>query len=470
MQLVAQLACALHWFDPLVVDRRAPPAPGARARGRRRGARRRRPRHPLRRGSARDRRRAPRPLSPWAWPSRRSSRRASRPSCRPGPARGPLSRSRAALLAVVQRGRPPRGRLRHSPRRPTPRPPCRRRRSGRAGRGLDPRSAPPADRRRGARSHGRRVAAVRGRILVLDPATGEILANAGRARRRARRRGGAARLHHRLDAEGGHPRRRARGGRGAPRPIASTAGRASARTARRSSTTRGAYGTLTLAGDAGGLDQRGLRQGLRPPRRRPARAVAAALPLRRGARRGAACDAHRGSFEGAMIAIGGTITASPLQMAAAYAAIANGGAYVAPTLARRTAPPPARPSSEPETARTVMAMLEAAVNGERATGKDARIAGAARRRQDRHRVVGPAGRRRGPVRELRRHRPRGPAALRHPGGRRGAARGRGRAEPRPPRPSPASLPGRSRGGDVASTRCAADTRCTLARAALASAP
>ena len=82
------------------------------------------------------------------------------------------------------------------------------------------------------------------------------------------------------------------------------------------------------------------------------------------------------SYEGAMIAIGGTITATPLQMAAAYAALANGGAYVEPTLSRRVAPPARETIVRPETARTVIGMLEAAVNGERATGKDARIAGA----------------------------------------------------------------------------------------------
>lgn len=82
-----------------------------------------------------------------------------------------------------------------------------------------------------------------------------------------------------------------------------------------------------------------------------------------------------GSFEGAAVAIGeGQMTASPLQMAAAYAAIANGGVYVAPTMT-----PGARAPGEtilrPETAQAVMSMLEGTIASERATGKLARIAG-----------------------------------------------------------------------------------------------
>ncbi|APR84179.1 Cell division protein FtsI [Minicystis rosea] len=82
------------------------------------------------------------------------------------------------------------------------------------------------------------------------------------------------------------------------------------------------------------------------------------------------------SFEGAVVAIGEGMAASPLQLAAAYAAIANDGVYVAPTLTRRSGAPPREPLMKPETARTVIAMLEGAVNGERATGKAARIHGA----------------------------------------------------------------------------------------------
>jgi cell division protein FtsI (penicillin-binding protein 3) len=59
----------------------------------------------------------------------------------------------------------------------------------------------------------------------------------------------------------------------------------------------------------------------------------------------------------------------------AGAAIANGGAYVAPTLERRAGDAPREVIMKPETARAVVAMLEEAVDGEHATGKRARIAG-----------------------------------------------------------------------------------------------
>ncbi|HEU4538197.1 MAG TPA: penicillin-binding transpeptidase domain-containing protein, partial [Polyangiaceae bacterium] len=88
------------------------------------------------------------------------------------------------------------------------------------------------------------------------------------------------------------------------------------------------------------------------------------------------------SYEGAVLAIGEAMKASPLQMAAAYATFANDGAYVAPTLARGPAAP-REPIVKPETARAVMAMLDEAVNGELATGKRARFEGA--------RVVGKTG-------------------------------------------------------------------------------
>ncbi|MFT3774082.1 MAG: penicillin-binding transpeptidase domain-containing protein [Minicystis sp.] len=82
------------------------------------------------------------------------------------------------------------------------------------------------------------------------------------------------------------------------------------------------------------------------------------------------------SWDGMVVAIGESMTASPVQLAAAYGAFANGGAYVAPTLVRRTGSVPHEQIMKPETARAVVAMLEEAVNGERATGKAARIAGA----------------------------------------------------------------------------------------------
>ena len=81
------------------------------------------------------------------------------------------------------------------------------------------------------------------------------------------------------------------------------------------------------------------------------------------------------SFEGAAVAIGeGRMTASPLQLAAAYGALANGGVYLAPTSTRRDGAR-GEPLMKPDTARAVVAMLEQAVSGDEATGKAARIAG-----------------------------------------------------------------------------------------------
>ena len=82
------------------------------------------------------------------------------------------------------------------------------------------------------------------------------------------------------------------------------------------------------------------------------------------------------SYDGALAAIGEAMTASPLQLAAAYAALANDGVYLAPTLSRRSGRAPGEPILRPETARAVVAMLEEAINSERTTGKLARVAGA----------------------------------------------------------------------------------------------
>jgi beta-lactamase regulating signal transducer with metallopeptidase domain len=82
------------------------------------------------------------------------------------------------------------------------------------------------------------------------------------------------------------------------------------------------------------------------------------------------------SFAGATAATGELATASPLQVAAAYAAIANGGFYVAPTLRPRGGPAPREQILKPETARVVAAMLEEAVNSALSTGKLARVEGA----------------------------------------------------------------------------------------------
>jgi cell division protein FtsI (penicillin-binding protein 3) len=81
------------------------------------------------------------------------------------------------------------------------------------------------------------------------------------------------------------------------------------------------------------------------------------------------------SFRGAVVAIGEAMTASPLQLAAAYAVFANDGAYVAPTLNRREGPAPRERMISPETARAIVSMLEGVVTSERATGKAARVAG-----------------------------------------------------------------------------------------------
>jgi beta-lactamase regulating signal transducer with metallopeptidase domain len=81
------------------------------------------------------------------------------------------------------------------------------------------------------------------------------------------------------------------------------------------------------------------------------------------------------SFQGAVVANGEQIKASPLQVAAAYAAIANDGTYLPPTLVRRAAPAQGEPILKPETAHTLVAMLEGVVNGERGTGKAARLPG-----------------------------------------------------------------------------------------------
>ncbi len=80
-----------------------------------------------------------------------------------------------------------------------------------------------------------------------------------------------------------------------------------------------------------------------------------------------------GSFEGAAIAIGSRLTATPLQMIAAYGAIAGDGVYHAPTLDRGGSSAERVFSSE--TARSVMALLETAVVDETATGKAARVDG-----------------------------------------------------------------------------------------------
>jgi cell division protein FtsI (penicillin-binding protein 3) len=81
------------------------------------------------------------------------------------------------------------------------------------------------------------------------------------------------------------------------------------------------------------------------------------------------------SFRGATVAIGEGATASPLQMAAAYAVFANGGVYVPPTLSRTQGDVRRDRVLRPETAATVVAMLEGVVSSDEGTGTRARVAG-----------------------------------------------------------------------------------------------
>jgi cell division protein FtsI (penicillin-binding protein 3) len=80
-----------------------------------------------------------------------------------------------------------------------------------------------------------------------------------------------------------------------------------------------------------------------------------------------------GSFDGAAVAIGVGLTTTPLQMIAAYGALASDGVYHAPTFDRGGSPAERLVSSQ--TARSVMALLETAVVDETATGKAARVDG-----------------------------------------------------------------------------------------------
>jgi beta-lactamase regulating signal transducer with metallopeptidase domain len=80
-----------------------------------------------------------------------------------------------------------------------------------------------------------------------------------------------------------------------------------------------------------------------------------------------------GSYEGAAVANGMGLTATPLEVIAAYGAIANDGVYHAPTLDRGGST--AEHLISPETARSVMALLETAVVDKTATGKAARVDG-----------------------------------------------------------------------------------------------
>jgi beta-lactamase regulating signal transducer with metallopeptidase domain len=80
-----------------------------------------------------------------------------------------------------------------------------------------------------------------------------------------------------------------------------------------------------------------------------------------------------GSFQGALVAIGEGLTATPLQMVAAYGALAGDGVYHAPTLDRGGST--AERLVSPETARSVMALLETVVMDDTGTGTAARVDG-----------------------------------------------------------------------------------------------
>ncbi|MGZ3422218.1 MAG: penicillin-binding transpeptidase domain-containing protein [Polyangiales bacterium] len=85
------------------------------------------------------------------------------------------------------------------------------------------------------------------------------------------------------------------------------------------------------------------------------------------------------SIQAAELAVGELAEATPMQMAAAYAAIVNGGSYIAPTTTRGSV---AKERVLGEgTVKTIMAMLEGVVTS--GTGKLARIEG--------HRVAGKTG-------------------------------------------------------------------------------
>lgn len=81
-----------------------------------------------------------------------------------------------------------------------------------------------------------------------------------------------------------------------------------------------------------------------------------------------------GSLEGAELAMGeGGLTATPLQMAAVYAALASDGVYHAPTSSKQASPGERLVSSA--TASQVLAMLDTAVTDPKATGLRARVDG-----------------------------------------------------------------------------------------------
>jgi beta-lactamase regulating signal transducer with metallopeptidase domain len=81
-----------------------------------------------------------------------------------------------------------------------------------------------------------------------------------------------------------------------------------------------------------------------------------------------------GTLQGAEVASGEGMTATPLQIAAAYAALSNDGVYHAPSLAGPAAPAERLVSSA--TAQEIMSMLKVVVDDEWGTGTRARVEGA----------------------------------------------------------------------------------------------
>jgi cell division protein FtsI (penicillin-binding protein 3) len=105
-----------------------------------------------------------------------------------------------------------------------------------------------------------------------------------------------------------------------------------------------------------------------------------------GANRGVLADWKKWSdIKAANVSFGQGMSASPLQVASAFAAIANGGIYNEPTLVKRIVSNDGTPVREHEpsrdrvirtaTAKTVLEMLTAVVQSHRGTGKKARVAG-----------------------------------------------------------------------------------------------
>jgi cell division protein FtsI (penicillin-binding protein 3) len=90
-------------------------------------------------------------------------------------------------------------------------------------------------------------------------------------------------------------------------------------------------------------------------------------------------------IQGANVSFGQGMTASPLQVAAAFAVLAGGGAYRAPTVVRKVLSPdgeevpidraPKEQIIRAATARTVLEMLENVVHSDKGTGKNALIPG-----------------------------------------------------------------------------------------------